>query len=195
MGDEVWVMPAKAAAAFGVSVQTLRNWSNDGWIEHKETLKGHRRYPLPVQGAAAKGEERHGIAYARVSSSKQRPDLQRQIAFLRERFPGHKVISDVGGGVNFARPGLRSVLDACMRGTVSEVVVAHRDRLARIGSGLIEHIIQRCGSVLTVVEDRSCDGCPEELANDVLEVLTHFTAKHNGRRAYRQRESSTPSGQ
>jgi predicted site-specific integrase-resolvase len=79
-----------------------------------------------------------------------------------------------------------------MRGTVSEVVVAHRDRLARIGSGLIEHIISRCGAVLTVIEDRACDGCPEELANDVLEVLTHFTAKHNGRRSYNNREDTSP---
>ena len=188
MPDENWVAPGEAAANLGVTVQTLRNWANNGEILHRETTGGHRRYLLPVTGSP--DGERHGIAYARVSSSKQKPDLERQIVFLRTRYPGHKIVSDVGGGVNFARPGLRAVLDACMRGTVSEVVVAHRDRLARIGSGLIEHIIFRCGAVLTVIEDRACDGCPEELANDVLEVLTHFTAKHNGRRSYDNREDT-----
>lgn len=190
MSDGEWVTPGIASKALGVSLQTLRNWSNAGEIVHRETPKGHRRYLLP--GAGRSDGERYGAVYARVSSSKQKPDLERQIDFLRQRFPGYKVFSDIGGGVNFARPGLRTLLDACMRGAVSEVVVAHRDRLARIGTGLIEHIIERCGSVLTVIEDRTCDGCPEELANDVLEVLTHFTAKHNGKRSYHLSKDQAP---
>ena len=127
------------------------------------------------------------VSCMRVSAPPSRNlTLKGRSAFLRERFPDHTVVSDVGGGVNFTRPGLRSLLDACMRGAVSEVVVAHRDRLSRIGTGLIEHIIRRSGSVLTVLEDRTCDGSlgSEQLANDVLEVLTHFTARHNGKRSY-----------
>jgi hypothetical protein len=67
-------------------------------------------------------------------------------------------------------------------------VVAHRDRLARIGYGLLEHVFLRAGSVLTIVEDNACDGCPEELHEDVMAVLTHFTAKHNGKRSYANRK-------
>ena len=191
MPDGRWVTPSVAASGHGVSVQTLRNWANQGKIPHRETSGGHRRYLVPSPGLPP--GESHGIVYARVSSFEQKPDLERQIAFLRARFPHHKVVSDIGGGVNFTRPGLRSVLDACLCGTVSEVVVAHRDRLARIGSGLVEYIISKCGAVFTVVEDRSCDGCPQELANDVLEVLTHFTAKFNGSRSYNHGEGEARS--
>ena len=183
MSDGTWVSPRVAAQMYGVSAQTLRNWSSADQIQHRTTPGGHRRYLAsgckPVDG------DRERIIYARVSSSKQKPDLERQIAYLRTRFPDHRVVSDVASGVNFSRRGLRTVLDACLQGTVSEVVVAHRDRLARIGTGLVEYIMHQGGAVLTVVEDCSRDGCPEELAEDILEVLTHFTAKHNGRRAYR----------
>jgi hypothetical protein len=71
---------------------------------------------------------------------------------------------------------------------LSEKLVAHRDRLARIGYGLLEHVFLRAGSVLTIVEDNACDGCPEELHEDVMAVLTHFTAKHNGKRSYVNRK-------
>jgi predicted site-specific integrase-resolvase len=152
-------------------------------VQHRETAGGHRRYLVP--GHRAQGDDdRDKIIYVRVSSAKQKPDLERQTAFMRHRFPNHRVVSDIGSGVNFSRRGLRSILDACMRGAVSEVVVAHRDRLARIGASLVEYIITQSGSVLKVVEDRSCNGCPEELAEDVLAVLTHFTARHNGKRTY-----------
>jgi predicted site-specific integrase-resolvase len=79
-------------------------------------------------------------------------------------------------------------LDASSAGLVGEIVVAHRDRLARIGYGLLEHVFLRAGSVLTIVEDNACDGCPEELHEDVMAVLTHFTAKHNGKRSYANRK-------
>jgi predicted site-specific integrase-resolvase len=73
-----------------------------------------------------------------------------------------------------------------MRGVVSEVVVAYKDRLARIGFEMVEYIIERCGSVLTVVQGHGIDGVADELTEDVLAVLTHFTAKHHGRRSYRR---------
>ena len=55
------------------------------------------------------------------------------------RYPGHRVITDVASGVNFKRPGLRALLDAIHRGNVKEVVVLHRDRLARFALDLLEY--------------------------------------------------------
>lgn len=179
MGVHEWVCPVRASEFHNVSKQTLRNWARLGKIGHKQTAGGHFRYLLQKPDDAEC--HKYGIVYARVSSSKQKSDLGRQIDYLRTRFPDHVVVSDVGSGVNFSRPGLCAILEQCMRGLVSEVVVTYRDRLARIGTELVEFIIARGGAILTVLEHSPCIGCPEELAEDVLAVLTHFTARHNGR--------------
>jgi predicted site-specific integrase-resolvase len=96
-------------------------------------------------------------------------------------------VSDIGSGVNFKRKGLLSILDGCLQGTISEVVVAHRDRLARIGYGIVEYVIRRSGCLLTVLEDGCGNGGTTELAEDIIAVLTHFAAKHHGRRKYSKR--------
>jgi predicted site-specific integrase-resolvase len=184
MVDEIfdWVPARKASSHYGVTQQTLRNWSEEGIIGFRRTPGGRYHYALPKAGQDAACKE--SVIYARVSSSKQKGDLARQVDFLRGKYPSHRVITDVGSGVNFKRRGLLALLDASIAGLIGEVVVAHRDRLARIGYGLLEHIFLRSGSVLTVVEDHACDGCPAELHEDVMAVLTHFTAKHHGRRSY-----------
>jgi predicted site-specific integrase-resolvase len=181
--------PGEAAAIYGVTQVTLRRWAACGGLKgHIKTIGGQLRYPRPVLDDAA----RSGIIYARVSSAKQKPDLQRQVDYLRARFPGYEVVTDIASGVHFRRKGLFTVLDRCDSGAVSEVVVAHRDRLARIAFPLVEHLINRAGSVLTVVEDLSCDGCAAELQDDLMAILTHFTAKHNGRRSYRDKKDQGP---
>jgi putative resolvase len=182
-----WVSPKRASSTLGVCTKTLRSWADDGLISHKETARGQYRYRLHARESPGTCDGKERIIYARVSSSKQRGDLGRQIVFLRERFPAHRVVSDIGSGVNFGRKGLLAILDGCMQGTIAEVVVAHRDRLARIGYGIIEHVIRRSGCVLTIVEGNSSSGCTSELAEDVIAVLTHFAAKHHGRRAYKKR--------
>jgi predicted site-specific integrase-resolvase len=180
--------PSEASGLYGVSAGTLRRWAASGNLEGSvKTAGGHYRYPRPVASNAA----RRGLIYARVSSAKQKPDLQRQVDFLRARFPTYEVVTDIASGVHFQRKGLFTVLDRCDSGAVSEVVVTHRDRLARIAFPLLEHLIVRAGSVLTVVEDVSSDGGAAELHDDLMAILTHFTAKHNGRRSYRNKEDQS----
>ncbi|MFM6225205.1 MAG: recombinase family protein, partial [Dolichospermum sp.] len=73
------------------------------------------------------------ICYCRVSSSKQRDDLDRQIAYMQSLYP-----KDIGSGLNFKRKGLRSLLDRLLQGNKFILVVACRDRLARFGFELVQ---------------------------------------------------------
>ena len=63
------------------------------------------------------------VCYCRVSSAKQRDDLARQVAFMRERYPGAEIVSDIGGGLNFRREGLVSVLERLHRGDKLQIVL------------------------------------------------------------------------
>ncbi len=89
------------------------------------------------------------VLCARVSSNKQRDDLDRQIDYLSSHYPGCEVIDetsfvlDIAGGINFRRKGLRAILERSLSGDQLTLVVAHRDRLVRFGFELIEWLIER----------------------------------------------------
>lgn len=121
--------------------------------------------------------------YARVSSDKQRGDLERQINDLKEAYPDHQIIKDIASGVNFKRKGMQTLLERVLAGMVSEVVVMHRDRLARIGCDLLEFIFATFGTKLVVHSKDDDPDFNHDLADDLLAVTTHFVASYNGRRA------------
>ena len=175
---------------YGASPSALRSWANNGILRCIRTPgSGKRLYDVnqldELMGhSSARATTSCSIIYARVSSSKQRSDLQRQVRELQQAYPNHRVITDIASGINFKRPGLRALLDAVHRRGVSQVVVMHRDRLARFAIDLLEYIFRQ-QSVKLVVH-RQCQAGAEstqQLAEDLMAITTVFVASHHGKRA------------
>ena len=82
------------------------------------------------------------ICYCRVSSQKQKEDLERQINLMKELYPNHRIISDIESGINFNRKGLQELINMAIKNQIDEVVIEYKDRLARFGFELIENIIK-----------------------------------------------------
>ena len=82
------------------------------------------------------GKEGKRVVFIRVSSPKQRDDLERQRQYMVARFPDYEVVEDIGSGINWKRRGLLSLLDRSLQGGLAEVVVASRDRLCRFLQGV-----------------------------------------------------------
>lgn len=183
--NEKLYTPKQLGKLFGVTSETLIQWEKEGKIKAEKTQGGHRRY---IYNTPDKPELRNGekvsYIYARVSSHKQHKDLERQVAFLQSKFPNHHIIQDIGSGINFKRRGLVTLLDNVFGGRVQEVVVAHRDRLSRFGFELFELIFERFGTHLQVLSDPDDKEPINELAKDLLSVVTVFTARYYGSRAY-----------
>jgi predicted site-specific integrase-resolvase len=175
--------PKELSKLLHVSVETLKYWENNGKIKASKTQGGHRRYhySFPSQDQSNKKQ----YIYARVSSSKQKHDLQRQVDALQKAHPTFEVVQDIGSGINFKRRGLLTLLDQTIAGNVSQVVVAHRDRLARFGFELFQHLFQRFGVTLTVLSDPDIKEPARELATDLLSIITVFTARYYGSRGYK----------
>ena len=189
----------EACKLIGTSKSTLRSMSDQGVIRTIRTSGGHRRYcsnsindyinrhtniqePTPdVQ--ETKGRQR--IAYARVSSSSQKDDLERQIEFLRCMYPDYRIIHDIGSGLNYKRRGLQTILELAVSGNIQEVVVAHKDRLARFGVELIEWIVCRNGGRVVYYDKEEGRATPEmELTQDLISIITIFSCRIQGRRRY-----------
>lgn len=174
--------PKQLADKLKVSKETLRLWAENGKIKVIKTIGGHRRYEYSDD--TNKKEIKLKFIYTRVSSKKQQSDLERQIEFLQKLYPNHRVISDIGSGLNFNRKGLNNLLEAIVAGTVEEIVVAHKDRLCRFGFELIENLCKYFSTTLTIVDNKDGKSQTNELAEDLLSIITVFTARFYGQRKY-----------
>ena len=104
--------PQQLSKKLGVSKESLRQWEIDGDITATKTSGGHRRYIYHEEEIKRERKQpKLKIVYGRVSSSKQKGDLRRQINDMRSKFPRYKVMSDIGSGINFKRKSLLSILE------------------------------------------------------------------------------------
>lgn len=180
----------------GVSECTLRNWADRGWIEVVRTPGGQRLYNINKfvndnkQGNPLSQITARKICYCRVSSAGQKDDLERQKAFMQESFPTHEIICDVGSGLNFKRKGLQALLELCFKGLVSEVIVAHRDRLCRFGFDLLEWTFNKHNARLVVL-DQGNSSPEDELASDLISIVHVFSCRINGKRKYKKRNEKS----
>ncbi len=178
----MYVKAAEYSKRFQVHPQTLRRWADEGKIRFRRTPGGIRLYELP--GGADEAADKEGkVVYARVSSAKQKDDLQRQADYLRSKFPDHRLVTDVGSGINWKRKGLLSLLDAANAGDLREVVVATRDRLCRFAFDLLLHVFRLRG-VRVVVLDADDMSPEQELSDDLMSIVQIFCCRRNGKRRY-----------
>jgi putative resolvase len=187
----MYVTPRKAIDFYKVSENTLRTWANTGKIKYFATKGGHRRYLLPNSDDNSTEppvveEKRAKIIYARVSSRKQRGDLEQQTKFLQQKYPEHTVVSDTGSGINFQRAGFKRILEGVFSGNIQEVVVAQKDRFSRFGYSLFEWIFQQHNAKLICDnnEEKSGRSPSEELSEDLLSIITVFSSRYYGKRKY-----------
>jgi putative resolvase len=179
----------KAVEFLGLHPNTLRKYADSGNIKTIKNEAGQRLYD--VESYKRDSEPAATVCYCRVSSAKQRDDLERQVAFMRERYPQAEIIQDVGSGLNFKRKGLQALLVRLMRGDKLTVVIACRDRLCRFGFELFQFMAEQNGGSILVLEQPI--HCPEtELTADLLAILHVFSCRMHGLRSYSKKIKEDP---
>ena len=187
---------SQAAQELGVSVDTLRRWEAAGKIEAERTPGGHRRYDLAqLRGIVPRQapSRRLTLAYARVSSHDQKSDLVTQVALLESFCSAngwtYEVLQDLGSGLNYQKRGLRQLIKRICAGEVGRLVLTHKDRLLRFGSELIFALCEEFG-VEVVIINRSDQplSFEAELVQDVVEIITVFSARLYGSRSHKNRQ-------
>ncbi|MEH1779760.1 MAG: IS607 family transposase [Nostoc sp.] len=175
----------KAVEFLGLHPNTLRRYADEGKIKSIKNPAGQRLYDVEsyVNGSSGRATI---ICYCRVSSTKQRDDLDRQIAYMQSLYPEAEIIKDIGSGINFKRKGLQSLLDRLLRGDKFTLVVACRDRLARFGFELVQYMVEQNGGQIVVLDTTVY--CPNtELTQDLLSILHIFSYRMHGLRKYSQK--------
>jgi predicted site-specific integrase-resolvase len=179
-----YLSPNQVAKILTLSPITLKNWENQGKIQAIRTQGGHRRYTREsVYKLAGYTPSQQNICYARVSSAGQKEDLNRQIQYFKLNYPNHRIISDIGSGLNFKRKGFQALLELLYQGNIKQIVVTHADRLCRFGMPLLEQLIQRNKGEIVVLNKGETS--PEkELVQDLISIVTSFSGRLYGLRSH-----------
>jgi putative resolvase len=186
--------PAIFAKRVGVSVKTLQKWDRIGVLPANRTITNRRYYTDSDLAAALRlprvQKERRTVAYCRVSSQAQKPDLVNQQkvldAFCKQRkIDVDEWIMEVGGGLNCKRKQFVSLVDAILDGQIERVVLAHQDRLARFGYPLLVHLCEthQCELLVMNTEELSPE---QELVQDLITITHCFSSRLYGLRNYRK---------
>jgi predicted site-specific integrase-resolvase len=130
------------------------------------------------------------VAYLRVSSQAQRTDLKNQRKVV-EGFCVARGLADVdfmeeiGDGFNFKRKQFLSLVDRIIACKVSQLVLAHKDRLVRFGLDLLQHLCDRHGCKLLIIN--SAQLIPEEkMVQDLMAIVHCFSSRLYGLRNYKK---------
>jgi predicted site-specific integrase-resolvase len=194
MNGSEFVKNKDACKALGITRKTLIQWEDDGIIQVIRPRKnGARLYNIKklknnlLNTDIDKKQKK--ICYCRVSSTKQKDDLQRQIEFMQDRYPDYEIIKDIGSGINWSRSGLCKLLRLSKFGEIEEIVVAHKDRLCRFSFELLEFVFKLNGTKIVVLDNEKHNittSSSEELAEDLLSIIHVFNCRQMGQRRYKK---------
>ena len=125
------------------------------------------------------------VGYARVSSKKQSDDLERQInnlnTYISSKYDSFDIITDIGSGINYNKPGLKKLIEKINKKEVDLIIVLYKDRLLRFGFELVEYFAE-LNNVKIEVLDKIDKNQDEELVEDLVQIITVFSCKIQGKR-------------
>ncbi len=173
-----------ASRMLGISISTLRRWEREGKLLPERTVGGQRRYDmakLKPEAFRLIPDERKTIAYARVCSHDQKDDLERQKQVLEiycaQQGWTFEVVTDLGSGMNYYKKGLKKLLNNILEGQIGRLVITHKDRLLRFGAELVFAICEAKKVEVVIINKGEDPTFEEDLAKDVLEIITVFSAR------------------
>ncbi|RLG80548.1 MAG: IS607 family transposase [Thermoprotei archaeon] len=193
--SERLLRPKEVCRLLGVSYVTLRRWIKEGKVGAVRTLGGKYRIPESEVKKLLSGvetKEVRAIIYARVSSSDQRKDLERQIQYLTQycSAKGYRVVdilSDIASGLKTNRRGLMKLFNYIVNREVDVVVVIYRDRLTRFGFEYLEYFFKQYGVRIEVIYGEEPRDAYQELIGDLLAIVTSFAGKLYGMRSHKKK--------
>ena len=182
-----WLSSSEIRKELNLSPQALYALRKSGKLEYKELSKGFYRYLLPEDFRY--DENKHIAIYGRVSTPKQKKDLENQLSLIKQfaNSNGHivkdeYVFSDIASGMNDNRRSLNKLLSKIKDGEISKIFITNRDRLTRFGFGYFKEICSLYDVEIIEINETEDKTFEEELSEDLIAIIHHFSMKFYGKR-------------
>lgn len=184
----------EASEYLGVNPETLRRWEREGKINPIRTEGGHRRYSeeILMKFKFKPINDKLTIGYCRISTNGQKNDLERQInavsLYCVSNGYQFKIIHDIGSGLNFNKKGLKELINLIERKEIERIVLNYKDRLMRFGFEIFEELCKSNNVKIEIINQTEEKTYEEELVEDVLTIITVFSAKLYGSRSHKNKQ-------
>ena len=167
-----------------ISRPTLTKYVKEQKILVKELPNGFYDYDEDSVLKVAKiSTERNSVIYARVSTPKQKKDLENQIQTITEyaNKNGYKidgVYSDISSGLDYDRKSFSELLNLILERKVKNVFIKDKDRLTRVSFGLWKNLFKQFNCTLIVVNETQNNETEEkEIFADIISLLHCFAMR------------------
>lgn len=169
---------------------TLTKYVKEGLI--KTTTLPNGRYDYDSESVYKlfnKGVERKTYIYARVSTSKQKNDLENQINLLKQfcfsnGYKISKIYSDIASGISFEkRKDFFLMLDDIISGKVERIIITYKDRLSRVGFELFYHLFKKYNCEIVIMSEIGSSKLDsEEIFEEIVSLLHCYSMKMYSKR-------------
>ena len=180
----------------GISYITLKRWIYNGTIKAIKTPTGRWRIPKSEVERILGGRKDtsiRAVIYARVGSSDQKEDLERQIEVLLNycSTKGYNVVAvlkDVASGLKTNRKNLLRLFEFVANHQVDAVVITCKDRLTRFGFEYLDFFFRKFGARIEVVFGEEPKDVYQELVEDLIAIVTSFAGRLYGMRSHKKKK-------
>ncbi|WP_305872456.1 IS607 family transposase [Helicobacter pylori] len=166
-----------------ISRVTLWKYVKSGKIRVKQEPNGYYIYnDSDVYSLAGIEDGRLNVVYARVSTQKQKQDLQNQIenciSFINAKgISVDSIYSDIKSGMSLDRKGFMELLNAVMAFKIKAVYISYKDRLARLSYELVEKLFSDYGTKIIIINQCESISLEQELFEDIMQTIHSFSMK------------------
>lgn len=182
--DLKYISPQKAVKMLNITHRTLQNWDKQSKITCIRTKGGHRRVLLSdiiirmkqIESKPISLVKNNKICYFRVSSLNQQDELKSQLEAMKQKYPTHEIIYDIGLTINSQRPNFNKLIDNILEGNITELVISSKNQLVLFGYNIIEKLMKKNGSI---IEDSSLERI--DINKDLFSELMSFLTLLSGR--------------
>jgi predicted site-specific integrase-resolvase len=142
-----------------ISRATLFNYTRDGKIKVIRLDNGYYDYNEESVFKIIKKDARINVIYSRVSTYKQKTDLENQIykinAYCQSKnIQISKTYSDINSGLDLDRTGFNSLMDDVINLKIKNIYITHKDRLTRMSFKTIQHLFSKYGTNIIIITNR-----------------------------------------
>lgn len=178
-----FVTAKEAKEYFRINGATLRMWRLKGKLNYKQFSSKKIMYDIDsFEDYCAK--PKYNVIYARVSATKQKEDLNRQIEMVKgyaisNGYKIEKIFKDIASGMNENRTEFNLLLRDVFSGNVDTVFISYKDRLTRFGFDYFKHIFEEFDTKIVVLDEleETNSDFQTELTNDLISIIHHFSMK------------------
>ena len=187
---------AKVLKILKVTRQTLTKYVKNGEIRVETQPNGMYIYnDDDVYRKAGIPAERTNAIYARVSTAKQKKDLDNQVQSIIQYCSNNgikidKVFKDVSSGMNFDRKQFRDMMKMVLDYKIDTIYITYKDRFSRISFDLFERLFMEYNCKIVVINANNEQGENEEkeIFEEIISMLHCFAMRMYSRRRKKKLE-------